>query len=110
MKLIRNLYDNQEVCVRTEKGDTEPFGVGQGVRQGCIRDIRSPTFFNLYAEFIIRRALDNWNAGLSIGGRKINNWRYADDTTLLATNIKELKELLVRVKVESEALGPGPWD
>ena len=86
MKLIRNLCDhddNQEVCVRTEKGDTEPFGVGQGVRQGCIL---SPTLFDLYAEFIIRRALDNWDEGLSIGDRKICNLWYADDTTIIGSN------------------------
>ncbi len=46
----------------------------------------------------------NWNGGLSIGGRKISNLRYEDDTTLVVTNVKELIKLLVRVKVESEAL------
>ena len=48
---------------------------------------------------------DDWDGGLSIGGRKLSNLRYADDTTLLATNAKELKTLLLRVKAASEAMG-----
>lgn len=102
VKLIRNLYDNQQACVRTEKGDTDCFGIGQGVRQGCIL---SPTLFNLYAEYIMRRALADWDGGISFGGRKLSNLRYADDTTLIATDPEELKELLLKVKAESEALG-----
>jgi hypothetical protein len=57
IKLISNLYDNQQACVRTDKGDTDWFNIGQGVRQGCIL---SPALFNLYAEYIMRRALSDW--------------------------------------------------
>ena len=53
-----------------------------------------------------------WNAGLDesqteikIAGRNINNFRYADDTTLMAESKKELKSLLMRVKEESEKAG-----
>ena len=102
VKLISNLYDNQQACVRTEKGDSDWFNISQGVRQGCIL---SPTLFNLYAEYIMRRALENWNGGLSIGGYKLSNLRYADDTTLVATSALELKELLLIVKAKSEGLG-----
>ena len=41
-------------------------------------------------------------AGIKIGGRNINNLRYADDTTLMAESKKELKSLLMKVKEESE--------
>ena len=41
-------------------------------------------------------------AGIKISGRNINNLRYADDTTLMAENEKELKSLLMKVKEESE--------
>ena len=45
----------------------------------------SPCLFNLYAEYIIRNAgLDNFQAGISIARRNINNIRYADDTILMA--------------------------
>ena len=41
-------------------------------------------------------------AGIKIGGRNINNFRYADDTTLMAESKEEPKNLLMRVKEESE--------
>ena len=44
-------------------------------------------------------------AGIKIAGRNINNLRYADDTTLMAQNEKELKSLLMRVREESENFG-----
>ena len=60
--------------------------------------------FNLYAEYIIRNAwLDVAQAGIKIAGRNINNFSYADDTTLMAES-KELKGLL-KVKEESEKVG-----
>ena len=49
--------------------------------------------------------LDEARAGIKIAGRKINNLRYADDTTLMAENEEELKSLLMKVKVESEKVG-----
>ena len=58
--------------------------------------------FNLYAEYIIRNAwLDVAQAGIKIAGRNINNFSYADDTTLMAES-KELKSLLMNMKEESE--------
>ena len=63
----------------------------------------SPCLFNLYAEHIMRNArLDELQAGIKIGGRNINNLRYADDTTLMAESEEELKSLLMRVKEERE--------
>ena len=44
-------------------------------------------------------------AGIKIAGRKINNLRYADDTTLMAESEEELKSLLMEVKEESEKVG-----
>ena len=44
-------------------------------------------------------------AGIKIAGRSINNLRYADDTTLMAKNKKELKSLLMKMKEESENVG-----
>ena len=60
---------------------------------------------NLYAEYIMRNAgLEEAQAGVKIGGRNINNLRYADDTTLMAES-EELKSLLMKVKKESEKAG-----
>ena len=100
--LIRNLYEGQATCVRAEKGNSDWFSLGQGVRQECIL---SPSLFNLYAEYIMRRAVADWPGGLPVGGYNVNNLRYADDTTLIATSVADTAELLKRVKVESELLG-----
>ena len=49
--------------------------------------------------------LEEAQAGIKIAGRKINNLRYADDTTLMAESKEELKSLLMKVKEESEKVG-----
>ena len=79
------------------------FQIGKGVRQGCIL---SPCLCNLYAEYMMRNAgLKEAQAGITISGRNINNLRYADDTTLTAESEKELKNLLMKMKEESENVG-----
>ena len=60
----------------------------------------------LYAEYIRRNAgLDEAQAGIKIAGRNINNFRYADDTTVKAESKEELKSLLMKVKEEGEKVG-----
>ena len=49
--------------------------------------------------------LEEAQAGIKIARRNINNLRYADDITLMAESEKELKSLLMKVKVESEKVG-----
>ena len=49
--------------------------------------------------------LDEAQSGIKIVGRNINNFRYADDTTLMAESKDELKSLLMKVKEESEKVG-----
>ena len=49
--------------------------------------------------------LEETQAGIKIAGRNTNNFRYADDTTLMAESEEELKSLLVKVKEESEEVG-----
>ena len=81
---------------------TEWFQIGKGVRQGCIL---SPCLFNLYAEYITWNAgLDDSQAEIKIARRNSNNFRYVDDTTLMAESKEELKSLLMKVKEESEKL------
>ena len=49
--------------------------------------------------------LDETQTGIKITGRNINNLRYADDTTLMAESVEELKSLLMKVKVASKKVG-----
>ena len=66
----------------------------------------SPCLFNLYAEYIVRNTgLEEAQAGIKISGRNINNLRYADDTRLMAESEEELKNILMKVKVERERVG-----
>ena len=101
--LDSKLYAGQEATVRTAHGTTDWFQIGKGVRQGCIL---APCLFNFYAEYIMRNSgLEEAQAGIKIGGRNINNLRYADDTTLMAESEEELKSLLRKAKEESEKPG-----
>ena len=90
---LRNLCAGQEATVRTGHGAMDWFKIGKGVHQGCIL---SPCLFNLYAEYIMRNAgleeaqagikiaRKEAQAGIKIARRNINNFRYADDATLMA--------------------------
>ena len=62
-------------------------------------------YLNLYAEYIMRNTgLEEAQGGIKIAGRNISNFRYADDTTLMAESEEELESLLMQVK-ESEKVG-----
>ena len=77
--LLRNLYADQEATVRTRHGTTDWFKLGKDYIKVVYCH---PVLFNLYAEYIMKNArLDETQAGIKIAGRKINNLRYADDTT-----------------------------
>ena len=79
------------------------FKIGKGAWQGCIL---SPCLFNFYAEYIKQNAgLDESQVAIKIAGKNINNLRYVDGVTLLAESEEELKDLLMRVKEESEKAG-----
>ena len=101
--LLRKLYAGQEATVRIGYGTTDWFQIGKEVCQGYIL---SPCLFNFYAEYIMRNAgLEGTQAGIKIAGRNINKLRYVDDITLMAESEEELKNLLMKVKEESEKIG-----
>ena len=93
----------KSVCrSRSREGTMDWSQIGKGIPQGCIL---SPCLLNFYAEYIMQNAgLDEEQAGIKIAGRNINNLRYTDDTTLMAES-EELKNLLMKVKEESEKAG-----
>ena len=99
--LPRHLYAGQEATVRTGHETTDWFQIGKGVRQGCLSSLG---LFNLYAEYIMWNAtLAEAQIGIKIGGRNINNLRYADNTILMAET-EEPKSILMKEKKESEKL------
>ena len=101
--LLRNLYEGQEAIVRTGHGTTDWFQIRKGVHHGSIL---SPCLFNFYAEYLLQNAgLDEAQTGIKIAGRNINKLRYADDTTVMAESEEESKNLLMKVKEESENVG-----
>ena len=102
VQLISHLYRKQEAVVRVENGEKAWLRIRRGVCQGCII---SPYLFNIYSEQVMRVALDGYTKGFQIGGRLINNLRYADDVVLIAMSEAELQELIDRVTIASETVG-----
>ena len=78
--LFRNLYVGQEATELDMEQQT-----GSKLAKEYIKAVYCyPGLFNFYAEYIMRNAgLEETQAGIKIGGRNINNLRYADDTTLM---------------------------
>ena len=92
---VRNLifafYREQTVLVRTNFGDTEPGELGSGVRQGCCV---SSTLFNIYAEAMVREALEDSGKGIKVRGQNIKSIRFADDKAIISNNEKDLQHLV----------------
>ena len=99
------LPDSWETCMQVKKQvrilcrKIDWFWIEKGVWQGCLL---SSCLFNLYEEHIMKNArLNVLQAGIKIAGKSINNFRYADDASLMSESEEELKNLLKRVE-ESE--------
>ena len=100
IRIIRNLYYDQTAAVRVGDELADWVKIERGVRQGCVM---SPLLFSIYGEIIMRQIgeLD----GLSIGGKNLNNVRYADDTVLIADSMEKLQRLVERVDAAGEEMG-----
>ena len=94
---------SQEAIVRPGHETTDWFQTGKGVHQVCMLSL---CLFHVNAEYIMQNArLGESQAGIKIARRNNNNFRYADDTTLMAESEEEIKSFLMRVKEESEKVG-----
>ena len=97
--LLRNLYPGQEATDRTRHRMARS-QLGKEYDKAVYS-----TLLNIYAQYIMQNArLDESQAGIKITGRNIN-FRYADDTTLMAESEEELKNLLMKVKEGTEKVG-----
>ena len=88
IKLMNNLYANEEAIMRIEFDNTSWFNIGKEVCQGCIL---SPY---LFTETIMKKVEIETIQEIKIGGRMINNLRYADDKILITGNLDDLKILI----------------
>ena len=87
--LPEKLHVGQEATVRTGHGTTDQFKIGKGVHQGSVLSL---CLFNFYAEYVMQNArFGELQAGIKISGRNINNFKYADETTLMAKSENELR-------------------
>ena len=98
--MIQNLYykATSAVCINGSTGDW--FGTTVGVRQGCLL---SPTLFNIFLQRIRARELEDHKSTLSIGGRTITNFRFADDMDGLAGSELQLANIVERLDKTSTA-------
>ena len=93
--LLRNLYASQEATVRTGHGTTDWFKLGMDyVKTVYCHPAYLTSMQSTSCE------MPGWmnQAGIKIVRRNINNFKYADDTTLMAESEEELKSLLMKVK------------
>ena len=100
LRVLRNLYWEQEAAIRIDNEYSEYKPICRGVRQGCVL---SPDLFNIYSEMILRNI--GQHEGITVGGYNINNLRYADDTILIADSEEKLQDIVTTVTKESENKG-----
>jgi len=100
--LVKDLYLRQEAIVRLECGETEPGEIGRGVRQGCPL---SPLLFSIYAESMMRDAIDEIEEGVVVGGRLLKDVRFADDQAMVAGSSDGLQRLMDGLNRADEEYG-----
>ena len=96
IRAIENLYDKAESAVLFNGSTGEWFRTTVRVRQGCLL-LLSPTLFNIFLERIMCEALDDHEGSVSIGGRLITNFRFADDIVVNAEDEEEAGVLVDRL-------------
>ena len=89
-RLNSNLYMDQSVKVRLNRGEARSVKIGRGVRQGCCS---SPILLNLNSECLTKKALEGFG-DFKIGGQMIHTVKYADELVLLAKEEKELQDMI----------------
>ena len=102
IEIIELLYSSSTSAVLINNVTGSFFNTTVGVRQGYLL---SPVLFNIFLEQIMINMLDEYTSTISIGGRKINNLRFADDIDLIAGSNTELHDLTNQLVESSKAHG-----
>ena len=97
---LGNLYVGQKATVHTGHGTTDWFKIGKEYFKAVYCHPAYLTYMHRWNAW-----LDGVQTGIKIAGRNINNFRHADDATLMVESKEELKSLLMKVKEESEKAG-----
>jgi len=90
-RMISSLYMEQTATVRVEGEYSEPSFIGRGVRQGCCL---SPLLFTVYAEMMMIEAMEGIEEGIKVGGKLLQDVRFADDQAMVASSELGLQKLL----------------
>ena len=100
IRMLAQLYWQQRAVVRVGEETSEWVNIERGVRQGCVL---SPDLFSLYTQLVMEELRDM--DGTRIGGRNLNNIRYADDMVLIADSEEKLHNLTTRLQEECTRMG-----
>ena len=90
-RMIKQLYINQAARIRIQGRNSRKATIGQGVRQGCPL---SPLLFSIYQERMMREAMNGIEEGIKVGGKRMNEVRFADDQALLAESEDGLQRIM----------------
>ena len=93
-RLIQDLYLRQEAVVRIADKDSEAGVIGRGVRQGCPL---SPLLFSIYAEMMMKEAMESSEDGVKVGGELIRDVRFADDQGMVDNSEAGLQRTMDRL-------------
>jgi hypothetical protein len=100
--MIQNLYSQAVSAVRVGTDISDWFRQTVGVRQGCVL---SPDLFNLFLEHVLAEALDVYQGGALINGRRVSNLRFADDIDLMGETVMEAQDIVQDVHESSQRYG-----
>ena len=92
--IIKNMYTNDQACVKIGNKLTKPFGINQGVRQGCVL---SPLLFNIFLSDLAKE-LEGMDGKIEIGEKSLNSIFWADDILMFAKDKETLQEMLTKLK------------
>ena len=90
-RLIAELHMRQRAVVKVNNKMTEATEIGRGVKQKCLI---LPSFFNVYAEAIMREALDGVDEGIKVVGEFIRALRFTDDQAMTANSERGLQNIM----------------